>query len=383
MAYYRNLFFIAAGFIIALSYLIAVKPPSNFNCRFIQTNLCMKYYTLPVLTCLFIVSAKAADKDSTVYYHLPDSVKAVQFMAEVNVQSYNEKKYCSAGIKTDAVSLTLRNYKGRRGIYFYADASLNNIRRGLNTGFNIASFDMIFSYDWVINETYKLLISQATDSAGNFSLYSGYIFLPRENKWKLIGTAKIENRWNTIQQPAFFYINGRKQDISITTGQVWCQRQNGSWRNMKNENLPPPTINLFGHNDSVQQHQTDIKLIEAAIKSGKLDAMDNAQGVYYKMIKDGTGKQVSITDTVTVLYKLTLLNDGSLVTETKAKPDTFSLKRLIRGWQIGVPLCKVGGKIKLVIPSDLGYSIRTRAAKIPPNSILVFEIEVIDAKQPQ
>jgi FKBP-type peptidyl-prolyl cis-trans isomerase len=56
---------------------------------------------------------------------------------------------------------------------------------------------------------------------------------------------------------------------------------------------------------------------------------------------------------------------------------------LIRGWQIGVPLCKVGGKIRLVIPSNLAYSIRTRAAKIPPNSILVFEIEVVDAKSPQ
>jgi FKBP-type peptidyl-prolyl cis-trans isomerase len=53
------------------------------------------------------------------------------------------------------------------------------------------------------------------------------------------------------------------------------------------------------------------------------------------------------------------------------------------GWQIGVPLCKVGGKIKIIIPSNLGYSIRTRSAKIPPNSVLVFEIEVLDAKAPQ
>ena len=51
-----------------------------------------------------------------------------------------------------------------------------------------------------------------------------------------------------------------------------------------------------------------------------------------------------------------------------------------QGWQLGVPLCKVGGKIKLVIPSALAYSVRTRAPKIPPNSILVFEVEVLDAK---
>jgi FKBP-type peptidyl-prolyl cis-trans isomerase FkpA len=40
----------------------------------------------------------------------------------------------------------------------------------------------------------------------------------------------------------------------------------------------------------------------------------------------------------------------------------------------------VGGKIKIIIPSGLAYGIRTRASKIPPNSILVFEVEVLEAK---
>ena len=106
-------------------------------------------------------------------------------------------------------------------------------------------------------------------------------------------------------------------------------------------------------------------------------------GVYYSILKEGTGRQVSVNDTVTIFYKGYLFNDGSVFDETKDKPATFPLKRLIMGWQIGVPLCKVGGKIKIIIPSNLGYSIRTRAAKIPPNSILVFEIEVVDAKAPQ
>ena len=100
-------------------------------------------------------------------------------------------------------------------------------------------------------------------------------------------------------------------------------------------------------------------------------------------MKEGTGKQVSVNDTVVAYYKGYLFNDGLVFDQTKDKPATFSLKRLIRGWQIGLPLCNVGGKIKLVIPSDLAYSIRTRAAKIPPNSILVFEIEVVEVKSPQ
>ena len=98
-------------------------------------------------------------------------------------------------------------------------------------------------------------------------------------------------------------------------------------------------------------------------------------------MKEGTGRQVSLNDTVVAQYKGYLFADGTLYfDQTKDKPATFPLKRLIMGWQIGVPLCKVGGKIKLVIPSDLAYSIRTRAANIPPNSILVFEIEVVEVK---
>jgi FKBP-type peptidyl-prolyl cis-trans isomerase FkpA len=343
----------------------------------------MKYYLLTIFSFLLMLSAKAADKDSTVYYNLPDSVKAVQFMAEVGVHTYNYsgKRYFNAGIKTDVVSLSLTSYKKEKIIRFSFPAGSQIMAQGL-IGKSNPKRQIDFSYTWELNTTYKLLIATASDSAENFSLYSGYVFLTKENKWKLIGTCKINGRWNTIEQPSVFYSNSWENIASVTIGQVWCQRQNGSWKNLKDESQSWPVINLFGHIDSIAQHVAEQIEISKAIVAGKTDAKNIEQGVYYTMIKEGTGRQVSINDTVTVLYKLTLLNDGSLVTETKTKPDTFSLKRLIRGWQIGVPLCKVGGKIKLVIPSDLGYSIRTRAAKIPPNSVLVFEIEVLDAKSP-
>ena len=66
--------------------------------------------------------------------------------------------------------------------------------------------------------------------------------------------------------------------------------------------------------------------------------------------------------------------------QTKDKPAIFPLKRLIKGWQIGLTMCKVGGKIRLIIPSAIAYSIRSRSSKIPPNSVLVFDIEVLSAK---
>src|SRR4030095_4010124 len=332
---------------------------------------------------LTFFTSSAYNKDSVIYYALPDSVKAVQFMAEIKVQSYNKKKFFSAGIKTDTVNLTIQNYYGSRRISFYSHAYSNSNIRGLNVRIDRKDRDMVFDYNWEINETYRLLISQATDSAGNFSLYSGYIFLPKENKWKLIGTVRIEGKWNSIKQPAFFYVNGKKQNLLATTGQVWCQRQNGSWKNMLQKDFAPPIVNLYSHLDSLEQLQIDKKLITQAITENKTDAKQDHDGVYYSILKEGTGRQVSVNDTVTVFYKGYLFSDNSVFDETKDKPATFPLKRLIMGWQIGVPLCKVGGKIKIIIPSNLAYSIRTRAAKIPPNSILVFEVEVVDAKAPQ
>ena len=88
---------------------------------------------------------------------------------------------------------------------------------------------------------------------------------------------------------------------------------------------------------------------------------------------------MALTDTVIARYKGALL-DGEIFDQTKDKPATFPLARLIKGWQIGVPLCRVGGAIRLIIPSALAYSIRDRGYLIPPNQVLVFDIEVLIVK---
>lgn len=341
----------------------------------------MKKCLLSLFAFLLALFTKAADKDSIVHYALPDSVKASQFLAEMKVQSIPTKKEVFAGIQTDIVKLSFESDKGGREIVFEFPASARVLVKGLNTD-GSEKGEIGWKYNWEINETYKLLIAVATDSAENFSLYSGYAWLPRENKWKLIGTCRIDGRWSMLRDPASFYSTVRKTNMQVSFGQVWCQRPNGSWKNMKSETLPAPVINLFPHVDSIAQRQIDKQLIDDALTAGKVDAKDYFEGVNYKMLKEGTGRQVSVNDTVTVFYRVTLFSDGSLVDETKDKPAIFPLKRLIRGWQIAVPLCKVGGKIRLVIPSDLAYTIRTRSADIPPNSILVFEIEIVDAKSP-
>lgn len=321
-------------------------------------------------------TSSAFYKDSVIYYPLPDSVKAVSFLADVSVGAIPTKKEVFAGIKTDVVKLSLESDKKEREIVFEFLSSATVMANGL--GVKIEKGELSWSYNWTENENYKLLIATASDSAGNFALYSGYVFLPKEKKWKLIGTCKILGQWNTIKQPATFRSLVKNNSLDLKVNEAWCQRSNGSWKKLLDKDLSIPVVNLLSHVDSLEQLGIDKKFITISNTDAKAH-----EGIYYTMLKEGTGRQVSVNDTVIAYYKGYLLKDGSVFDETKDKPATFPLKRLIMGWQIGVPLCKVGGKIKIILPSALAYSIRTRAAKIPPNSILVFEIEVVDAKAPQ
>jgi len=337
----------------------------------------MKRISAFTLLAFTFLNSFANNKDSLIYYQLPDSVKAVSFLAEVSVGTITTKKEVFAGIKTDVVKLSLESDKKDKEIVFEFPSSASVVANGL--GVKAEKGELSWNYNWMENESYKLLIATASDSAGNFALYSGYIFLPNEKKWKLIGTCKILGQWNTLKQPATFRSQIKNNSLQLNIHEAWCQRNNGSWKNLLEKNLSFPAVNLFSHVDSLEQLEIDKKLITAA----NTDAKNIHDGVYYTILKEGNGRQVSVNDTVSVFYKGYLLSDNSVFDQTKDKPATFPLKRLIMGWQIGVPLCKVGGKIKIIIPSNIGYSIRTRGAKIPPNSVLVFEIEVVDAKAPQ
>lgn len=327
------------------------------------------------------LSSSANNKDSLIYYPLPDSVKAVSFLVDISVGTITTKKEVVAGIKTDVVKLSLESDKEEREVVFEFHPRAAVV--ATSPGVKVEKGELSWKHEWAENKEYRLMIATAGDSAGNFALYTGYIFLPDERKWKLIGTCKISGQWNTLKQPAVFYSGVKKDTLQVSIDEVWCQRNNGSWKSLSLKNGPLPVVNLLSHIDSVEQFRIDTNIIQRAISESKIDAKLNYGDVYYAIIKEGTGRQVTVNDTVTVYYKGYLFKDGSVFDETKDKPATFPLKRLIVGWQIGVPLCKVGGKIKIIIPSNLAYSIRTRTAKIPPNSILVFEVEVVEAKSSQ
>ncbi len=95
----------------------------------------------------------------------------------------------------------------------------------------------------------------------------------------------------------------------------------------------------------------------------------------------GKGPAVKNGDTVVVHYTGTLL-DGTKFDSSKDRNQPFTTQipgQLIQGWNLGIPGMKVGGKRKLTVPPNLGYGPRGQG-KIPPNSTLVFEIELLEIK---
>jgi FKBP-type peptidyl-prolyl cis-trans isomerase len=98
----------------------------------------------------------------------------------------------------------------------------------------------------------------------------------------------------------------------------------------------------------------------------------------------GKGAEAKSGDNVSVHYVGTLQADGKEFDSSRkrGKPFEFPLGqgRVIKGWDQGVAVMKVGGKRKLVIPPSLGYGERG-AGSIPPNATLVFEVELLEIKK--
>ena len=102
------------------------------------------------------------------------------------------------------------------------------------------------------------------------------------------------------------------------------------------------------------------------------------QGMQYLVIKEGTGAQASISDTVRAHYKGALLNGKEFDNSFKrGQPFSAPLRSLIQGWQIALPLMKEGSHWRLWIPSNLAYGDRGAGADIPGGATLMFEVELI------
>ena len=103
-----------------------------------------------------------------------------------------------------------------------------------------------------------------------------------------------------------------------------------------------------------------------------------ASGLQYKVITEGKGARPKATDAVKVHYRGTLMDGREFDSSYKrGEAAIFPLNRVIPGWSEGVQLMTVGSKYILVMPSKIAYGERGAGEVIPPNSPLVFEVELL------
>ncbi|HTJ96575.1 MAG TPA: FKBP-type peptidyl-prolyl cis-trans isomerase [Rhodocyclaceae bacterium] len=103
-----------------------------------------------------------------------------------------------------------------------------------------------------------------------------------------------------------------------------------------------------------------------------------ASGILITMLKEGTGASPKASDTVKVNYRGTLTDGKEFDSSYKrGEPTSFPLYRVIPCWTEGIQTLKVGGKAKLTCPPELAYGSRGAGNVIPPNSTLIFEVELL------
>jgi len=130
--------------------------------------------------------------------------------------------------------------------------------------------------------------------------------------------------------------------------------------------------------DTTDYGPIDKKIIEDYLADNNLTAQSTASGLYYIIEKPGGVNHPNINSLVTAHYK-GYLTDGTVFDESysKGSPSTFALNAVIKGWQEGLQLIGVKGKIQLFIPSALGYG-STGKGGVPPNTVMIFEVELVE-----
>ncbi len=122
------------------------------------------------------------------------------------------------------------------------------------------------------------------------------------------------------------------------------------------------------------------KFLKANAKKDGVKA--TASGLQYQVITEGHGPKPKATDTVKVNYKGSLIDGTEFDSSYKrGQPAVFPVTGVIPGWVEALQLMPVGSKWRLVIPSELAYGANGQGPQIGPNSVLVFEVELMDIEK--
>ncbi|GAW96088.1 MULTISPECIES: FKBP-type peptidyl-prolyl cis-trans isomerase [Colwellia] len=105
-------------------------------------------------------------------------------------------------------------------------------------------------------------------------------------------------------------------------------------------------------------------------------------GLQYKVLEQSTGCKPDPDFKVTVHYKMLSAKSKRIIDSSyqRGNPDKFLLSKMIKGWREGVPMMKVGETWELYIPPHLAYGSRGSPGSVAPNSVLISQITLVDAR---
>tara|TARA_R110000744_G_scaffold226508_1_gene344837 strand:+ start:82 stop:840 length:759 start_codon:yes stop_codon:yes gene_type:complete len=161
---------------------------------------------------------------------------------------------------------------------------------------------------------------------------------------------------------------------------------------IEKEDIQALLMNLDQAMKAKQQEQAAVSS-EASLVEGQKFLAENAKqegvevtesGIQYQVLTAADGEKPAATDTVKVHYVGTFLNGETFdSSRERGEPAVFPLNRVISGWTEGVQLMSVGSTFKFTIPSDLAYGPNGNPPRIPGNSVLQFEIELLEIQKPE
>ena len=128
---------------------------------------------------------------------------------------------------------------------------------------------------------------------------------------------------------------------------------------------------------SEQEIQDFDSKISSHIKKNKLKFIKSSSGLYYHLKKNGEGKFILYTDSVSITYSGFLLNGKRI--DFQKVPVKFAVRDLIAGWKEVLLMCKKGSEVQMILPPSIAYGDH-KLDNIPQNSILKFEMKVWDVK---
>ena len=182
-------------------------------------------------------------------------------------------------------------------------------------------------------------------------------------------------------------MNFKKQNIDVNTDMITAGVKDGL--------SGKPQMTMDQIREVMMNFEKDMQAKQAEMgKKNEADAQkflaDNknkegvkttASGLQYKVLKEGNGAQPKSTDNVTVNYRGTLMDGTEFDSSYKrGQPATFPVGGVIKGWTEALQLMKVGSKYQLFIPPNLAYGEHSPSPQIPPNSLLIFEVELMNVQ---